>query len=282
VKSRRAAVARSLLIAAACACFGARAATQEVPLQIEPGPKPPDARAIADYAGAVHAIVWVMVHRFGLPMPRGTLEVHSTREGFERALVRKLRISPSLARSTAEFAKSAVGSNTVLVNAPAISAAGWPERTELLAHEITHAVELTLANRPALARPQWLIEGFAEWMAYAVTDALGLDNLDAVRTRVTARLREQRRAGDLPRLLRIVSLADWVDARKRYGFDRTYSLAFVATDFLIARRSLAAVTDYFRRFERVDDADANFAPAFGEDIAAFESALQRHLDALLR
>lgn len=267
------------LLASAAIC--AQAAPREIPLEILPAPNPPDAKIIADYPEAVGAIVWVLVNRFGLPAPRGRLEVHSTRESFERALVKYLKISPVLARSTAQFAKSAVGGDTVLVNAPAVAESSWPQRIALLAHELTHCVELTLADRPALSRPQWLIEGYAEWMAFNVTDALGIDDLKDTRARTIAKLRELRRKGALPELVQIVSFSEWVEARRKYGFDGTYSLAFLATDFLIKRHSPSAAADYFRRFAQSNDDAANFSAAFGENVSEFERALQRHLEILL-
>jgi hypothetical protein len=63
----------------------------------------------------------------------------------------------------------AVGDDAVLNNEPAVADLAWPDRIELLAHELT--------------------------------------------------------------------LGEWVRARKRYGYDGTYSLAFLVTDFLIERAS---------------------------------------------
>ena len=268
------------LLAGCVVC--AHAAPQAFPIKISPGPNPPEAKRIANYPDAIGAIVWVIVNKLGLPAPRGTLEVHATRESFERALVEHLKITPVLAQSTAQFAKSAVGGHTVLVNAPAVADSTWPQRIELLAHELAHCEQLTLANRPALSRPQWLIEGYAEWIAFKVTDALGLDNLAGARQRKIAKLRKLRRERELPKLVLIVSFSEWVEARQTYGFDGTYSLAFLATDFLIRRHSPLDAADYFRRFEHSDDDAANFHAAFGEDLGNFEHALDRHLDSLLR
>jgi hypothetical protein len=62
------------------------------------------------------------------------------------------------------------------------------------------------------------------------------------------------------------------------GFDATYPLAFVMTDFLVNRHSLAAVTAFFREFRRSQDPTTNFRMAFNEELEDFDRALQAHLE----
>ena len=259
-----------------------QAAPQELLLELSAGSDIPDGRNVKGYPATVDAIVRVMVQKFQLPVPRGKLLIYATREDFKQGLVEHLKISPNLAESTARFAKSAVGSCNVLVNEPAIADSPWPQRIELLAHELTHSVQLTLANRCSLARPQWLIEGSAEWMAFNVTASLQLDDIKDVRVRLAERVRALGKEGDLPRLTRLESFDQWVNARNKYGFDRTYSLAFLVTDFLVARYSLMQLADYFRRFEHSNDHRANFSAAFGESVESFERALEAYLAELLK
>ena len=164
--------------------FPVRARPLEIPLGLLPGTGPADSKSIASYPAAVDAILRVMVEKLRLPMPRGKLLVYETREEFEAALIEQLKIEPGLARSTAKFAKSAVGNLNVLVNEEAIAQSSWPERIELLAHELSHSLQLALAHRTSLARPQWLIEGSAEWLAYNIATALALDDVDLDRARL--------------------------------------------------------------------------------------------------
>ncbi|HEX2829731.1 MAG TPA: hypothetical protein VHP37_25520 [Burkholderiales bacterium] len=258
-----------------------QASAEELSFRMPPQAEVVDARRIADYRQAVDAIVQVMVTKFDLPVPRGSLQVYTSREEFEEGLIRYLKVERAVAHSASEFSKAAVGSYTLLVNAPQVAGLTWPERIELMAHELTHNVQLTLANRPGIARPQWLIEGFAEWMAFNVTDALGLDDVAAARERMIRTLRGLRAKQGLPRLIAVDTFADWVETRRKYGFDATYPLAFVMTDFLVQRHSLAAVKRFFEAFRRSQDPLANFRNAFGEEPEAFDRALQAHLDKLL-
>lgn len=223
-----------------------------------------------------------MVSDFQLPVPRGKLIIYSTRAEFEVGLIEHLKIKPDLAKSTARFAKSAVGSYNVLVNEEAIAATPWPQRIELLAHELTHSVQLTLAKRPGLPRHQWLLEGTAEWLAFNVTAALKLDDMNNVRVRLSDKVRELRRKGQLPSLTKLDSFSDWVSARNSYGFDGTYSLSFLATDFLVSQYSFARVVDYFKRFEHSSDHLANFKSAFQDTPEDFDLKLRAYLEQFLK
>lgn len=274
-----AAVFVSSLFAFATPC---EAAPKEISLGLLASPSEAPATAIDSYPVAVDAIVRVMVSTFHLPVPRGKLIIYPTRAEFELALVEHLKIKPELAKSTARFAKSAVGGYNVLINEEALAATPWPQRLELLAHELTHAVQLTLAKRAGLPRHQWLQEGTAEWLAFNVTAALKLDDMGNVRVRLIDRVRELRHKDQLPSLTKLDSFADWVSARNSYGFDGTYSLSFLATDFLVSQYSFARIADYFGRFEHSLDHLANFKAAFQDTPEDFDLKLKAHLERILK
>ncbi|MBI3372960.1 MAG: hypothetical protein HY017_14565 [Betaproteobacteria bacterium] len=71
-------------------------------------------------------------------------------------------------RKVDEYAKAAVGNRRVMVNERAMAAWNWPERMVGLAHEIVHTSQQELAGQRSLVRYQWLVEGFAERVAYRV------------------------------------------------------------------------------------------------------------------
>lgn len=276
-------IAAAAILANFLAVFNpCQAAPEEISLGLLAFPSGAAATAIDSYPVAVDAIVRVMVNEFQLPMPQGKLIVYPTRAGFELGLVEHLKIKPDLAKSTARFAKSAVGGYNVLINEEAIAATPWPQRLELLAHELTHSVQLTLAKRPGLPRHQWLLEGTAEWLAFNVTAALKLDEMSNVRVRLTDRVRELRGKDQLPSLAKLDSFSDWVSARNSYGFDGTYSLSFLAADFLVSQYSFARVVDYFRRFELSSDHVKNFKAAFQDTPEDFDLKLKAHLEQLLK
>lgn len=262
-------------------CIGAQASTQEIPLVPRGGDHAHGSR-IADYQTALDAILPVLSQRFALPIPpRYALVIHTERADFEAALVKDLKLQPAVARSAANFAKAAVGNRKVLVNEQAMADMPWPQRILTLAHELVHTTQLELAGHRSLVRYQWLVEGFAEWIAFHVTDALGLEDLVEARTRMTNEVRELRRGTALPELRQLDSLDDWIATRNVRGFKATYPLSFLIADFLVERHSLPRVVDYFRRFRSSGDHVAHFNAAFGEDLESFEAALERHFAKLL-
>ena len=119
-------------------------------------------------------------------------------------------------------------------------------------------------------------------MAFNVTAALKLDDMNNIRPRLSEKVRELRRKDQLPQLTKLDSFGQWVTARHNYSFDGTYSLAFLATDFLVAHHSFARVADFFRRFETSNDHLANFKEVFGESVEDFERRLQVHFNQLLK
>jgi len=257
------------------------AATEEIPIRIVGIDHRIDARQIGDYPTAVDAIVGVLVHKLSLPVPPYTMEIYFTREEFEVGLIKHLGLKPKLARSTASFAKAAVGGERILINELAVAELSWPERIELLAHELAHTVQSELAGNRPFERFHWLTEGFAEWIAYAVTQALGLDDMGHQRARITAALRAAGGAGALPSLTQMNTFTQFIETRRKYGYAATFSLAFLIADFLMERHSRDAVVEYFKQFKGSSDYARNFAAAFGENLDAFDAALQRHLARLL-
>jgi len=257
------------------------AAPREIPIAITESSDRPDPRKIADYASAIDAIVRVLMQKFDLPVPRHTFTIYRTREEFEAALIEHMRLAPALAQSTASFAQAAVGGQRILVNEVEVEKLSWPERIELIAHEITHTVQLELAGHRSLVRQQWLTEGFAEWIAYSVTESLGLDDLSRQRARIIALLRAEGGVGSLPSLAEMNTLAQFIGARRKYGFAATFSHSFLIVECLMKRHSFGAVVEYFRHFKVSGNYAANFHLAFGEKVEDFEAESARCLTRLL-
>lgn len=258
--------------------FPAHAVPREIALGALPSGEPADMRSPVDFAVAANAIVHVLTRKLQLPMPAYTMEIHTEPAEFEAALVQHLKLKPDVARSAASFAKAAVGNRRVLVNVLAMATIPWPEQVVTLSHETAHASQLELAGRSALQRHQWLAEGFAEWIGFRVAHELGVVDLASARTEMFAKVRALRKGAGTAPLTQMDSMDQWVRVRQAKGFDATYPLALLATDFLVERRGYPALLEYFRRFRASNDADANFAAAFGEELPAFQRALEAWLD----
>jgi hypothetical protein len=267
----------AVLLALAFAALPCAAAPLEFPLPSAAPPTPVVPSGIRDYPTAAQAIVQVLTTRMHLPMPTYRMEVYADPAEFEAALVRHLKISPQTARVAAGFAKAAVGNRRILVNETLMAKSQWPERLVTLAHEMVHVTQLELSGHRSLVRQQWLVEGFAEWAAFAAVDALGVRPLAAERASMQQRVRAAREQVGLARLAELDTFDQWVRSRDQRGFDAAYPFAYLATDFLVERHSYDRLLAYFRLYRNSSDPAANFEAAFGESLEQFQQALDAQL-----
>jgi hypothetical protein len=66
-----------------------------------------------------------------------------------------------------------------------------------------------------------------------------------------------------------------------FGYQATYGQALIAVDFLIEKKGLPAIVEYFRLFGKLNNRERNFTTAFGEPMSAFEEKFSKHLQMLL-
>jgi hypothetical protein len=123
------------------------------------------------------------------------------------------------------------------------------------------------------------MEGFAEWGAYRIIDRLGLESF--ANSSEDSRRGAGAQEAALPPLDRLATEAEWAAAEKKLGRKAVYSQAFLAVDFLIERKGLAVVLDYFARFRDAASRGDHFAAAFGEDVEAFQAEFGAHLQKIL-
>jgi len=85
----------------------------------------------------------------------------------------------------------------------------------------------------------------------------------------------------LPSLTQMVSGADWQTWNRNLGYVATYSQAFVAVDFLVEKRGLPSVIEYFRLFTKLDNRERNFRTAFGESVSKFTEEVNAYVRELV-
>lgn len=272
----------ALLLAGLLLLTGCAAAPRVIPITLSPGQPAASADRIGDYPEALRAITAVMHRELNLPIPRAYLYLYPHRDGFETGLVTERRFKPTLARDTANFAWGVGGPDKVLVNEAALVRVTWPERIRFLAHEFTHTIQYELANGRRSTSDQWLREGFADWISYRVLESLGLDSFTNKREQRLKQVGDARDRQPFPALAQMVTFSEWVTLRNKHGAAVTYGQAFLAVDFLIERKGLPAVVEYFRLFSRSEDRLANFRMAFAEDLHVFANEFVAHLQRLLQ
>ena len=215
-----------------------------------------------------------MERQLRLPRLDVTLQFYPTREAFQGALLSS-GYDPAFAEQTASRMDAIGGYRRVLLNDEVLSRVAGPAKAALFAHELTHSLQYELGGGSRGASPQWLREGLADWVASRVLAAIDVEPLDAFRSRRVATLRAG--VGPGPRLAQMGTFQEWVALVAEADAQATVAKAFLAVDFLVERRSLETVLDYFRRFAVSQDAAANFSLAFGEPLGEFEEALDEHL-----
>jgi hypothetical protein len=229
----------------------------------------PTPDALTTHGGAVRVIGALMQRELGLPVPDlVTVYVYGSRPGFERGLIHDARVSPVRAAELSDFAVGIGTRRQLLLHDEGRQSAR--ERLRLIAHELTHVSQIELAQGEGRAE-QWLAEGMAEWVAFTVLERLALDTVAARRRLAVAGARAHpallRGRLDLPTL---GTPRGFTVRHLREGSLATYQLAFLMTDYLIARQGFPRVVDYFRAFAASADRAANFRDSFGLSLEEFE------------
>ena len=74
---------------------------------------------------------------------------------------------------------------------------------------------------------------------------------------------------------------DWQIWNRTLGYVATYSQALVAVDFLVEKRGLSSVIEYFRLFKKRINRELNFRSAFGEPVSKFTEDFDSYLRRLV-
>jgi len=146
---------------------------------------------------------------------------------------------------------------------------GWASFTWLLAHEFGHTIHHEVSRVVPMTDP-WFNEGFAEWVAAKVFDALGWRDY---RVSVDWASKDIARHLDmLSHLSEFRSHQAWNRTRTaNYGEIRTYALGFVAVDQLMKRKQLTSAISLLSA--------ATFNEALGGTYDEFDRDLRRHISA---
>jgi hypothetical protein len=231
----------------------------------------------SSHEAVVRGVAAILRRDFGLPVPEQvTLYLYASRALFERGLVDDGLLAPVRAAELGEFAV-AVGQRRQLLlhneGAPP-SSRYW---LKLIAHELTHVAQIELAGREGQAE-QWLTEGMAEWVAFAVLERLALDTLADRRAIAHGEIREY--PALYPGRLDLVTLGTprgYATRLRRDGSQATYQLAFLMSDHLVQRHGFDQLLVYYRGFAAGRSRFENFYAAFGQSLPDFETEMVSRL-----
>jgi hypothetical protein len=269
---RRALVA--LLVAATYGC--ASAPRQPWVLDTDGLTDPPARRLewIRDYPEALATTLDVMRGELQLPVVQARLVFVPDDQTFE-ALLLAIGYPHQLARDTAGVMTAIGGHRSVLINQRRIERHNWPGRVSTLAHELTHVLQYELGGGHRGTSAQWLREGFAEWVALRVMEALDRPFMNDVTRSALVRVRSFGPSERFPPLVQLGRFPEWVRQSRGPAGEVLYDFALFAAINVINRHGVDSVLDYFSRFATRQDPEANFRDAFGETEGTFETYLRQ-------
>ena len=269
-----------LLAAATLAASGCAHGRTVVPVRVQPTvsalPAALGTLDVSSHEDTVRMVATVIVRDLALPLPETVMVyVYSSRQIFERGLIDDGQVSRVRAAELSDFAVGVGKRRQLLLHHE--SNVGRGEWVRLVAHELSHVAQIELAEGEGRAE-QWLAEGMAEWVAFHVLERLHLDTV--VRRRVVAIETVRDHPAVVARRLDLETLGTprgFTVRHLREGSHPTYQLAYLLTDYLIARDGFDRVVEYFRSFTKRGDRRANFAAAFGQSLDEFEQEALAHL-----
>ncbi len=217
---------------------------------------------------ALAAIVTVCTTDLELPPVQPLhVELYSDPESFAEATEHLTAGRSDAPEHKGTFSVALPYENRLHVNMASIRGQPRGPLLRLLAHEYGHNIEYVVAG--SRTAPRWVSEGFAEWVAAKVVDALGWESYASSLGRAEREL--MRYDFEPPTLPQLETAAGWTrSSQMPKGRVATYDLAFFAVDKLIEKKGSAAMMDFF--------ADKDFQTAFGVSPGDFQRAVAADLE----
>jgi hypothetical protein len=254
-------------------CF----APQVIPISYISGSGSPTLARSSNYSMQAAAIASALVTELNLTNFESVLYVYFSLDDFKIALVKEEDLAGSADLKGDVIATVAACSNKKIL-AYWSSSVPWAMRVKSLAHEITHLAHFALGNWSCSRQEHaWLMEGFANWMAFRIVERLSVTTFNAEREDFLNGVRAFRSKQEFPSLKLLSPYRDWLKMLQVIGYPATYQQSFFAVDYLIERNGLNSVVKYFTLFEHSADADKNFKAAFGVEFSDFESDFSSYL-----
>ncbi|HEY2989462.1 MAG TPA: hypothetical protein VGL11_17150 [Candidatus Binatia bacterium] len=233
-----------------------------VPVSNPPALRPTSPQQVKGLEQAIAAIMTVCAEDLGLPRVEPFyLQLYKDPNAYSYYTDDFARIREDNIRLTLAVAHE----NELHVNMESARGQSWGMLLRLLAHDYGHNLEYVLIGGKQ-PRSLWLKEGFADWVAAKVMDALGWESYESSLSRAEREL--SRYETSPPRLSDLESVVGWLRVLDRpKGRAATYNLAFLAVHKLIAKKGAAGIMDYFQ--------SDNFPQSFGLTKNSFEREMQQ-------
>lgn len=225
----------------------------------------------SSYSTQTAAIASALVTELNLPNFESVLYVYFSLDDFKVGLVKEQELVGS-ADLKGDVIATVAGCSNKKILAYWSSSVPWGMRVKSLAHEMAHLAHFALGNWSCSRQEHaWLMEGFANWMAFRIVEGLSVTTFHAEREDFLNGVRAFRSKQEFPSLKLLSRYQDWLNTLQMIGYPATYQQSFFAVDYLIERNGLDSIIKYFTLFEQSADANKNFKEAFGREFSDFET-----------
>lgn len=230
---------------------------------------PQPAAVVNQYPIALAVVIGILEGELGFPELDVAVEFYRDRAGVEAALVES-GLAPEMAHQLSTLLDGVTLPGRILVNEQALKLLSWSARVRFLAHELTHVVQNQLAGDRRSRSPQWMREGFAEWVSWQVAEVLAPGSFAVKRRAARRQVAVASAKGRLIPLSRLVTAADFFADASRQVVPLYYLHSFLAVDLLVDRHGVPAMLEYFAGFAGSDQRDRIFEGVFDQTPGAFE------------
>jgi hypothetical protein len=247
-------------------------AAQSSPVQVvpEPGVAP---EAVLDVQRGIELSLLFFRTEYGLDLLRQVrIVVVPDRAGYVAALLRELRISEAEAERRARTSTAWTAGFVII--ATVTSSSTRASRMYLMAHELTHQLQMQVSAPANPWRLYWMAEGAADAVAARIVESNGYAPAGAYQQRWIAVLK---RAANRPGLLELNTQEGWFASLDRSGSATTYAVAALAAAYLMERSGNGAILTHFRALSTRSDGAAAFQQAFSRTLETFLEEFRRTL-----
>jgi len=249
-----------------------RAAAQSPTVLVvpEPGVVP---EGVLDVQRGVDLSIQFFRSEYGLELARQVrIIVVPDRAGYAAALIREFRINNAEAERRARTSSAWTAGLTIIVTITSSSARA--SRMHLVAHELTHQLEMQVAAPASPWQLYWMAEGVADAVTARIVESGGYAPSGTYQARW---LESLRRAPRRPELHELGTMESWFASLDRSGSPATYALAGLAALSLVDRFGHGAILAYFRALNGHNDAATAFQRGFGRPLESFLEEFRRLL-----
>jgi hypothetical protein len=227
------------------------------------------------------AITWVMGHKLDLPLPAGvTAYVYVNQATFVEGMMLVTGTRSEAAWEQGHYAAAVATGREIFLRGDRLASMSLSGRAGLLAHELAHVSQRSLASGGRSNAAVWIREGHADWVKARVLDALGYVPYAESHAEVVRTIRRSSMpVRFFPDLASIARNSDFIDARNRLGNPATYGQSFLAVDWLVERYGHARLVDFLRTFAS-DVSGARWGAVYPISYREFIDEFRARLEAL--